>query len=86
MAFQKAQTSDDKERINLLDRIVRQPLPEAVTRELNKIRRAGVSGEPLLDRLQELVSRFRLTRLLEQTEDAEQRPEPSRVICSEALV
>ena len=86
LAFQKADTFDHKERINLLDRIVRQPLPEAVTRELNKIRRAGVSGEPLIERLQELVSRYRLTRLLEQTEDEEQRPEPSRIICSEALV
>jgi hypothetical protein len=86
MAFHKAETSDDKERINLLDRIVRQPLPGAATNELNKMRRAGVSGEPLLDRLQELVSRYRLTRLLEQTEDEEQRPEPSRIICSEALV
>jgi superfamily II DNA or RNA helicase len=86
LAFQKADTPDDKELINLLDRIVRQPLSEPVITELNKIRRAGVSGEPLIERLQELVSRYKLTRLLEQPEEPEEPAEPSRIICSEALV
>ena len=86
LAFQKADSPDDKELINLLDRIVRHPLPEAVIRELNKIRRAGVSCEPLIERLHELVSRYRWTRLLEEPEEVEERPEPSRIICSEALV
>lgn len=86
ISFQKAATADDKERINLLDRIVRQPLPDPVIGELNRIRRASISGEPLLDKLQELVSRYRLTRLLDWREEAEERPEPSRIICSEALL
>lgn len=85
-AFEKAADPDEKERINLFDRILRQELPEAAVKELNKVRRSGLSGEPLLGRLQEIVLQYRLTRLLEEREEPEREPQATRIVCSEALV
>ena len=76
----------EKERINLYDRIFRQELPEAAIRDLNKLRRSGLSGEPLLDSLREIVSQYRLTRLLEEREEPAREPQATRIICSEALL
>ena len=72
-------------RIELLDQAFRQPLPQAVVRELIRLRKGGMSGEPLMHALTAIYHAHSLrertrTGLLE----ASVRDLP-RLVCSEAF-
>lgn len=84
--FVKTQDEDEKERINLLDRIFRCTLYPAVMKELNAIRRLGITSDNLIKKLSDIYFQYNLKTLLDQQSEGEKEQIVSRIICSESLV
>ena len=80
-------TKDDDERadINLLEGALRKALPVAVTRELNLLRRNGVTGEVLLGELKRIYFQYNLKGTASQRRLGVEK-EVTRIVCSEAMV
>jgi hypothetical protein len=75
---------DQKAQINLLEKALRGPITDAV--KLNRIRRNGITGSPLLRTLGELYLQHRMRDGIDRpTFRLEDQPIP-KVICSEALL
>lgn len=85
--FAETDDEDRKAQINELEHAFRVTPTAAVTRELNALRRNGVTGESLLKNLANIYHQHRLRNRLEQ-EDASVsvKEEVPRILCSEALV
>lgn len=86
LQFAKTQDEEEKERINLLDEVFRCTLYPAVIKELNTIRRLGVTGENLVKRLTDIYFQYNLRNLLDQQREGEKEQIVSRIICSESLI
>lgn len=85
--FAKSEDDDLKAKINLLDKVYRSDLPLAAIGALNKLRREGVSGEALLERLDEIYYQFNLKMVLDQKRDRGSETETIvKIICSESLL
>ncbi|MCD6394977.1 MAG: helicase [Planctomycetes bacterium] len=82
-----ATTDDDniKAQINLFEKAFRLYPTQAVRKELNLIRRNGLTGQNLLRQLQEIYFRHRMEDRLHDDRQVSKENIP-RVICSEALI
>lgn len=77
---------DTKARINLFERAFRGTVTRAVNRELNRIRRNGMTGQTLLKTLSDLFLQHNMREWLDRRAlDGEEQPVP-RIVCSEALL
>jgi superfamily II DNA/RNA helicase len=86
-AFFKSLPEEDEMRgqINLLEQAFRQPLNDAIRRELNRVRRDHLVGRPLVDALKRIWQRHNLSRWLEAARGNVVGAIP-KVVTSEALV
>ena len=77
---------DEKAQINILEKAFREFVTDAVKRELNRIRRNGMSGPPLLKTLGELYLQHRMRDWMDRrTLHLEDQAIP-KIVCSEALL
>lgn len=84
--FDATEDEDIKQNVNVLEKVFRSPLTSAVKRELNQLRRTGVSGDNLLKHLIRIYDQHSLKDAsARRSLDAESRGIP-RIICSEAFV
>jgi hypothetical protein len=84
--FDATQDEDIKQNVNVLEKVFRSPLTSAVKRELNQLRRTGVTGDNLLKHLIRIYDQHSLKDTsARRSLDAESRVVP-RIICSEAFV
>jgi superfamily II DNA or RNA helicase len=84
--FRASEDEDRKGQITLLEKAFRNPLTKALQRELNLLRKNGVSGEALLKSLARLYSQHNLRDWLDRMSGQPQEDEYPRIVCSEALV
>jgi hypothetical protein len=83
--FATSQEADIRSRAEQFEQVYRLPLPQAVTRELNRVRRDGLSGEILMRSLARIYQAYGLrdrTRI-QGFDEAEGLP---HLLCSEAFV
>lgn len=73
-------------RVETLEHAYRQPLPQAANRELNRLRRDAVSGEPLLRGLTEIYQAHGLRDRRPHGADESSGDDLPRLVCSEAFV
>lgn len=74
-----------KGQINILDAAFRRPLTHALNRELNRVRRNGVTGEALLKTLGELYYQHNMRDWADRRRTSfEDQPIPV-IVCSERL-
>jgi len=86
IAFAGAQDEDLRGQINVLERAFRQPVTTAVNRELNLLRRNGVTGEPLLRSLSRIYHQHNVRDWLDRRTSGAPEGVVPRIVCSEALV
>lgn len=79
------ENEDRRHALANVETALRSRLPEAALKELNTIRRLGLTGDPLVQRLLQAYRELDLGRYLNRTEDLSQPPS-ARIICSEALL
>ncbi|RKY39218.1 MAG: helicase [Candidatus Omnitrophota bacterium] len=84
--FSKIEDEDEKERINLLERTFRSTLYPAVMKELNLIRRMGITGEILIKRLSDIYFQYNLKTLVDTQSKGEKEQIVAKIICSESLI
>ncbi len=84
--FRASEDEDQKGQITLLEKAFRSPLTRALQRELNLLRRNGVTGEGLLKSLGRLYQQHNLRDWLDRRSGQPDEDEYSRIICSEGLV
>jgi len=84
--FRATDDEDKKSTINMLDKVFRQGIPQAANRELNILRRNGVTGDILLERLREIYLTHGLKTFLDSKEKEGKEETIPKIICSEALV
>jgi hypothetical protein len=84
--FTSTEDEDKKAQINEMERAYRATPSAAVLRELNLLRRNGVTAEPLLKTLITIYHQHHLSERLDQTSFSVEKVEVPRVVCSEALV
>ena len=84
--FRASEDEDQKGQITLLEKAFRSPLTRALQRELNLLRRSGVTGQPLFKSLVKLYDQHNLRDWLDRREGQPAEDEYPRIICSEALV
>jgi len=77
---------DAKSQINILEKAFRGPITNAVNRELNLLRKNGVTGEALLKSLARIYHQHNLRELSDRIRlQLEEQPIP-KIVCSEGLV
>ena len=84
--FSSTEDENTKAQINLFEKAFRLYPTQAVRKELNLIRRNGITGENLLRQLQEIYFRHRIEDRLSHTERSISKEDIPRIICSEALL
>jgi superfamily II DNA or RNA helicase len=83
--FGATEDEDQKGIVNVLEKAFRGPVTRAVSRELNLLRRNGVSGKALLKSLTKLYDQHNLREWVDRRSlHANERPIP-KIVCSEAL-
>jgi hypothetical protein len=86
LLYKEADNEDTKEQIKILEEAFRGPLTSAVNREINRMRRNGMTGKILLKTLGEVYTQHNMR---DWARDAALRHNDAtipRVVCSEALV
>jgi len=83
--FAITDSEEVREQINVLERAFRSPLTTALKRELNLLRRNGVTGDALLRRLTDLYHQHQLRTWIDRRGWEVEESVP-RIICSMALV
>ena len=86
LQFSKTEDEEEKERINLLEKTFRCTLYPAVMKEINLIRRMGITGEALIKRLSDIYLQYNLRSLLDTQVEGKREQIIPRIICSESLV
>lgn len=84
--FRASEDEDQKGQITLLEKAFRSPLTKALQRELNLLRRNGVTGEVLLKNLARLYQQHNLRDWLDRRNGQPEEDGYPRIICSEGLV
>jgi len=84
--FSVTDDEDMNARINLLERAFRGPITAAVRKELNALRRHGVTGQALLTNLTRIFNQHRMRERLDESKTEVENLAIPRIICSEALV
>ena len=84
--FERTDDEDTKARINLLEQAFRIPATQAVSKELNLLRRNGVVGDPLVRQLTNIYFHHRLEDRVNSAGEQPGVDEIPRIVCSEALI
>jgi len=84
--FNLAKDEDSRGNLNILERAFRQSLTSAVRKELNLLRRNGVTGEALKKNLLRIYEQFNLREAFDRPESEGKEQAIPRIVCSEALV
>ena len=84
--FMHTDDEDEKAQINILERAFRLSPTTAVTKELNALRRNGITGQGLLKSLITIYHQHRLQDRLDQDKFKVDKVEIPRIICSEAII
>ncbi len=81
-------TKDDEmqAQINLLEKAFRGPLTSAVSRELNKVRHDGLTGDALLKRLINIYGHHGMKACLDRRSLQGDQPPVPKIVCSEELI
>jgi hypothetical protein len=83
--FGATDDEDQKAMINVLEKALRGPVTRAVNKELNLLRRNGVTGQSLLKNLAKLYDQHNLRDWVDRrSPHTNERPIP-KIVCSEAL-
>jgi superfamily II DNA/RNA helicase len=84
--FEAISDEDIKAQINILEKAFRGPITTAINRELNLLRRNGVSGQELLKNLTKIYHQHSMREFLDRRNlQLEDHPIP-KIVCSERLV
>jgi hypothetical protein len=83
--FSRTEDEDEKARINEMEKAFRLTPTAAVLKELNLLRRSGVTGAALLKTLINIYHQHHLSERLEQDGVRVEKIDVPRIICSEAL-
>lgn len=84
--FQHTEDEDEKPQINILDKAFRASQTSAVNRELNLLRRNGVTGKSLLKSLSRLYHQHSIQERIEANDELTNRSRDiPKIVCSEAL-
>lgn len=75
---------DLKAQINVLEKAFRGRVTKAINRELNLLRRNGVTGEGLLKALANLFTQHNMRSWIDRQGFSSTHPTP-KIVCSEAL-
>lgn len=84
--FSQAEDEDLKTRINILEQAFRLTPTAAINRELNPLRRNGITGLPLIQALSAIYHQHRLGDRLAEQGQRIQKDDIPRIVCSEALL
>jgi len=84
--FAQTEDEDQKARINEMEKAFRLSPTAVVSKELNSLRRNGVTGAKLLKTLINIYHQHHLSERLEQDGMKVEKLEIPRIICSEALI
>jgi superfamily II DNA/RNA helicase len=84
--FGLTKDEDRKGKINLLEKAFRSPITEAIKRELNRIRRNGMTGDHLLKSLEELYFLHNMREWQDRRGQHPEIPPVIKIICSEVLL
>ena len=81
--YEVEKSLDARNELAKLEEIFSKSLPQSVIKELNRLRRNGVTGKQLISALKEIVFNYSLLHYKEPV--FTRQVEPVRIICSEAL-
>lgn len=84
--FSQTEDEDLKGQINILERAFRLTPTAPITKELNYLRRNGVTGPSLIKNLTNVFHEHRMQDRMERESIVSQKDDIPRVICSEALL
>ena len=84
--FGRVDDEGEKARINILSEAFRTINTAAINRELNRLRRNGVTGKPLLDALRRIYHQHNMSEALHHHRSGPKEHLIPRVVCSEGLV
>ena len=85
--FKETSDEDLQAQVNLLEKAFRGSISDALNRELNLLRRNGVTGTALLRNLSHLYRQHNMSeRNLRQHEAQSQNADLPKIVCSAALV
>ncbi len=84
--FKLAADEDEKAQINLLEKAFRSAITTAINRELNLLRKNGVSGRDLLKSLGQIYFQHNMRDWVESRNRQLADDEVPRIICSEGLI
>ena len=84
--FRASEDEDQKGQITLLEKAFRSPLTKALQRELNLLRKNGLTGESLFKNLAKLYNQHNLRDWLDRRNGQPQEDDYPRIVCSETLV
>jgi superfamily II DNA/RNA helicase len=84
--FRASEDEDQKGQITLLEKAFRNALTKALQRELNLLRRNGVTGQALFRSLVKLYEQHNLRDWLDRRNGQPQEEDYPRIVCSEALI
>lgn len=84
--FGLTEDEDTKAQINILEKAFRNPVNKAVNRELNLIRRNGLTGEILLKEITRIYHQHGMRDWTERVRVRHDEQQIPRIICSEGLV
>jgi superfamily II DNA/RNA helicase len=84
--FRVSEDEDQKGQITVLEKAFRNPLTKALQRELNQLRRNGVTGDALLKGLVKLYNQHNLREWLDRMASKPEDDDYPRIVCSEALI
>lgn len=83
--YEKVEDSDTKEKIEAFRQALKGPLPGIALKQLGQIRRAGLTGEKLFERVRQTYWQYGLYRFRDEV-GADEEVEPERFVCSMALL
>lgn len=83
--FDQTTDEDKRARLNLLERAFRGTITTAITRELNRLKRTGVTGDALLNALADIYYQHGMGERLDE-DNLDKEIVIPRIVCSEALV
>jgi len=84
--FGATDDEDEKAQINILEKAFRGPTTSAIDRELNLLRRNGVTGQELLKTLVHLYHQHNMRDWLDRRNPQLENHQIPKIVCSEALV
>ncbi|MDE3088610.1 MAG: hypothetical protein KGJ80_04410, partial [Chloroflexota bacterium] len=85
LLYKETDNEDTKEQIGILEEAFRGPLTSAVNREINRMRRNGMTGKVLIKTLGEVYTQHNMRDWARDAELHQGDATIPRIVCSEAL-